>query len=41
MWLLRSRFTGDFVLGNYWVVAHVVVAEVFQPESCGEQHKGH
>ena len=33
MWLLRSRLTGDFVLGNYWVVAHVVVAEIFHPES--------
>ena len=33
MWLLRSRLRGDFVLGNYWVVAHEVVAEIFHPES--------
>ena len=40
MWLLRSRLTGDLVLGNYWVVAHVVVAEIFHPESLESETKG-
>ena len=39
MWLLRSRLTGDFVLGNYWVVAHEVVAKIFQPESLESETK--
>lgn len=32
MWLLHSRLTGHFVLGNYWVVAHEVEATVFNPD---------
>lgn len=39
MWLLRSRLTGDIVLGNYWVVAHEVVANTFHPESLESETK--
>ena len=39
MWLLRSRLTGDSVLGNYWVVAHEVVANTFHPESLESETK--
>ena len=39
MWLLRRRLTGDFVLGNYWVVAHEVVAKIFHPVSLESETK--
>ena len=39
MWLLRSRLTGDFVLGNYWVVAHEVLAKIVHTKSLESETK--
>ena len=39
MWQLGIRLTGDSVLGNYWVVAHEVVAKTFHPESLESETK--